>query len=526
MPKGRKARALALSLPALSNILNSALRVCGIKHHSKPRLVRALRFNIQCALEDCEKGERKALDLLEGYQRSELVTIGAWNKHRLGEVNDDTTTPAIQTSPSSSSDNIATDNILNFPLRATAELLGIKIEPAPAPKRSTARTQGKKAPSEPVQRQRKTAKSQDYYKLSLAPSLNLLFPSTHSACNITIAEIICFLPNWLQSPDIINRCISNNGSIAAIEGLIRQYRDSTSDGPPQANTVHQMMASQMRKRPGYENWSVEKHDVPPSHDARSISVRGCRTPREWAAKGGRPPASVQFKDLAEGVKAFPTGFDALDLTRCVEYHCQPLHHDEDWKFPDDFGRLVEVFGGKGAVTSQHYDGAVFSRWEYGQTGHKPHSGEKGGRDSVKPSVRERKDYMRPEEELSVEENSVESPNSSSGNETQALSRKRKWKYRPLSRESDVDTDDKPLRKKARVMAKPTVRLPSMQKKLPKVQKSRRTQNDIELEDSDIEIDAFKGLKFKKVDMVRKSSRPSEVSGSYYGPVEGLESDGW
>ena len=56
----------------------------------------------------------------------------------------------------------------------------------------------------------------------------------------------------------------------------------------------------------------------------------------------------------------PTGNDALDLTRCVEYHQN--HPDEQWLFPDQFEELVHHLGGPAAVTDDHLDSRTFTRW--------------------------------------------------------------------------------------------------------------------------------------------------------------------
>ena len=68
---------------------------------------------------------------------------------------------------------------------------------------------------------------------------------------------------------------------------------------------------------------------------------------------------VQFKDLARGIKKHPSGADALDLTRCVIYAVE--HPDEDWKYPDDFKRLIDHLGGPAQVTHAHYDRQAFAR---------------------------------------------------------------------------------------------------------------------------------------------------------------------
>jgi hypothetical protein len=67
-----------------------------------------------------------------------------------------------------------------------------------------------------------------------------------------------------------------------------------------------------------------------------------------------------FKDLGKGVEKMPTGFDALDLTRCVEYH--QAHPGEQWYYPDHFEELVKHLGGPAAVTDDHLDSRAWVRW--------------------------------------------------------------------------------------------------------------------------------------------------------------------
>jgi hypothetical protein len=67
-----------------------------------------------------------------------------------------------------------------------------------------------------------------------------------------------------------------------------------------------------------------------------------------------------FKNLGNGVETMPTGFDALDLTRCVEYH--QAHPEEQWYYPDHFEELVKHLGGPATVTDAHLDSGAFARW--------------------------------------------------------------------------------------------------------------------------------------------------------------------
>jgi hypothetical protein len=102
-----------------------------------------------------------------------------------------------------------------------------------------------------------------------------------------------------------------------------------------------------------------------------LNVEDFRAPRETHPKkapsgkvstefkSNLEPDPIPFQSLAEHVKKHPTGDDALDLARCVQYAlCQP---DEEWYFPTDFEALVQKLGGPATVTNAHLDRQIFGR---------------------------------------------------------------------------------------------------------------------------------------------------------------------
>ncbi|KAF2245308.1 hypothetical protein BU26DRAFT_432960 [Trematosphaeria pertusa] len=204
--------------------------------------------------------------------------------------------------------------------------------------------------------------SEHHDKLLDSPSPNLHFP--HGS--ITVAEIACFLPQWYKSWDVIDRAISNGGTAAIIARLINTCRDMP-NGKITSNTMYRMMKTSIEKRAlqdeAYKGWCVSSHVVPEDWDATSVSVAGFRIPYQthpFVVNRNKSPDPVPFKDLTVGVKQMPTGFDALDLTRCVKYHLE--HDGEEWNFPDDFEALINVLGGPTPLHPEHYDNAVFNRW--------------------------------------------------------------------------------------------------------------------------------------------------------------------
>jgi len=201
-----------------------------------------------------------------------------------------------------------------------------------------------------------------FNKLSSAPSAFVGFPET--AANMTAAEILCFFPLWMKSTDVISRLVSNGGTASVFRHIINHFR-VMDKGPIIPSTMMKMMQEPMRRQGGpYKDWRVSTHTAPEGHDILSLDVSGFRTvvgPRK--AKGPKKMKrlrSIQFKDLWNGVSTMPSGDDALDITRCVQYHLD--HPHERWNFPQDYARLVNLVGGFQQPSLENTDGEVFERW--------------------------------------------------------------------------------------------------------------------------------------------------------------------
>lgn len=148
------------------------------------------------------------------------------------------------------------------------------------------------------------------------------------------------------------------------------------------NSVYRMMQGQIKQRahedPAYRNWTVGNHQriaKPPDYDAASISVAGFRAPMMKKSSRRTSAPSILFRDLANGVKNFPSGFDALDLTRCVRYCVE--HPEQEYRYPDHFEHLVSrlphdpintsVYTGSVTVTHKHQDSEVVKRFTSAST---------------------------------------------------------------------------------------------------------------------------------------------------------------
>jgi hypothetical protein len=206
-----------------------------------------------------------------------------------------------------------------------------------------------------------------------APSWNLEFPN---GC-LTAVEMVVYCPHWLKSVDVITRFVNNGIKSVYLAAIINEHRDIPGNQGtimvPNSTTV--MMQYAMR-RCGYDKWTISTHNKWHQDDNwnhYNMDVGLFRTPRithpkqPTRARAGHndtlscntEASPVPFKDLAIHVKRHPTGFDALDLTRCILYAV--AHPDEKWCFPTDFGALVKRLGGPATITPSHCDQAAFSR---------------------------------------------------------------------------------------------------------------------------------------------------------------------
>jgi hypothetical protein len=208
-----------------------------------------------------------------------------------------------------------------------------------------------------------------------SPSWNLPFPTG----NLTAVEILAYLPHWLKSVDVIDRFVTNGGKSYTIAAVINEFRHLPGDGDGifRPNSAQVMMSYGMR-RAGFPEWTVGTHSTFPRPNPdlleTNLDVQAFRTPRETHPKSAPPgqiadqlkqnePADpIEFKLLARHVKIHPSGSDALDLARCVQYAL--AHPDEKWYFPNDFEALVdEQLGGPATITHYHLDRQIFERRE-------------------------------------------------------------------------------------------------------------------------------------------------------------------
>ncbi|KAF2127531.1 hypothetical protein P153DRAFT_387274 [Dothidotthia symphoricarpi CBS 119687] len=296
--------------------------------------------------------------------RVERGIISAYNKHRLGGAKWHHEHHRLAEGQADySKDHNLLDQLDTFPFHSEVVRRGFKFtaldlrplyqvpEYVAVDTTSTPGTGHTQTPSKKSGR-----RADSYGKLVDAPSAGLAFPNG----NITLAEIAAFLPESIKSWDVIDRIVGNDATSATIAQLINHFRDMPR-GHIMSNTIYRSMKGPMNSRAKFDKkwkpWSVGVHNdiADQDIDATSVSVAGFRRAGISAA-----PA-VPFQDLAKGVKIFPSGHDALDLTRCVEY-CQE-NPNEKWLYPNDFARLLNHLpSGPAQVEEGHQDASIVERW--------------------------------------------------------------------------------------------------------------------------------------------------------------------
>ncbi|KAF2450982.1 hypothetical protein P171DRAFT_439526 [Karstenula rhodostoma CBS 690.94] len=214
--------------------------------------------------------------------------------------------------------------------------------------------------------------------LNDTPSTNIPFPRIvmDQPANVTIVELMVFFPRYIHSIDVIERIASNGGTGILLARIMNAHRNLAA--PLYGNYFCKALQARMRKMGDktddggydYTKWTLSSHQSLPGHDADSLDIAGMRTKLEienFPKVHDARTYPIPFKKLAVGVKKLPSGYDALNLTRCVRYAV--AHPDEDWIYPDDFRRMVGHLSGHllgevfpVPVTQNHFDREAWLRW--------------------------------------------------------------------------------------------------------------------------------------------------------------------
>jgi hypothetical protein len=386
----------------------------------------------------------------------------------------------------------------------------------------TQQTPATPATDTPSSTQTRTGRATDNYdKLQSAPAPNLGFPVGY----MTVAEMAAFHPNALKSWDMIDRFCGNGGSQATFAAMINHFREMER-GRILPNSVYRMMKGSMNKRakvqPEYITWTTGTHHnfpKPRSFDPASVSVTGFRTPADGKIKATAPP--IPIKNMAIGVKNFPTGYDALDLTRAVRY-CQ-AHPDENWLYPDDYERLVNQLPqdphlagypvGPAPVQVGHQDRATIGRYTTVQmaAGVRNAFGRKRDRHGRLLKVQFKSD-----EECLDSVNADSDADSERDVDFESLDQKEDW-HKHFTDDTDDDEFSmpsyKPTNKRKKFNSNPRA---SRNCSGGKFAQSSRLPNLFSVNDVDSASDngAYEGPKKMKVKEVRRSMRETKVIKTY------------
>jgi hypothetical protein len=194
---------------------------------------------------------------------------------------------------------------------------------------------------------------------SVVPSEDLALPP---GAKFTAVELLTYLPLSLKSHNVVYRFASNGCPRNILWAIIDHNRNF--DRPWHVNSCGEMIYQTMREA-GYDNWTFKTHATwhtkaaAKTWNVELLTIPDIQPPSKNGKKTGAA-APIQFKSLANGVKAPPQGSDALDLTRMVDYAI--LHPSESWLYPDDYAELLNTIGGKAKVTLDHTDKYLSNRW--------------------------------------------------------------------------------------------------------------------------------------------------------------------
>jgi hypothetical protein len=379
----------AFSRSEAQDIMDAAQIKAGQLYADAPYLRKHLQESLHDAIIACNSSEADPMDILYHEVGAEQIILDAYNRHRLG--NSITAYNSRVVNPEDVVEYLEEENIPEqlefFPLRSELSNRGLKITKDPIyqlpgtvehnqeftaragvserPATETITAAGRN-PTTKTKNQKKKKKTssgtQNYNKLRDAPSPLLAFPRG----NLTMAEMAAFIPHSLKSIDVMDRVIRNGAFTATLAEMMNYFREMK-NGPITNNSTYKMMKNGIDKD-GKLRWTVAKHaglvEMPIDFDPTSVSVSDFRTPNnqnmsDADAAAQQPELTILFRNLADGVKVMPSGYDALDLTRCVEYCVE--NEDDDWHYPQDFEELVEQLGGPADVNTEHQDAAAVRR---------------------------------------------------------------------------------------------------------------------------------------------------------------------
>ncbi|EUC46057.1 hypothetical protein COCMIDRAFT_93767, partial [Bipolaris oryzae ATCC 44560] len=210
-----------------------------------------------------------------------------------------------------------------------------------------------------------TGKHRAHFMLDM-PHHEYIFPAG-GTINATMVEILVLLPHWFRNPQILMRFL-NNGLTSNIHIMIlEEYRGLELNTGEEIERARDYIADQYRKamRKIMPGWLRRNHKAPEDWDATVMSIENA-IPEAATRDGYVAPPSIPFKNLADGLKKLPQGYDAGHLTRALDYAMKNGKHGKDgsttvFMFPDDIQIILDHIG-RTEITLTHLDTYVISRY--------------------------------------------------------------------------------------------------------------------------------------------------------------------
>ncbi|KAF1850601.1 uncharacterized protein K460DRAFT_273239, partial [Cucurbitaria berberidis CBS 394.84] len=183
---------------------------------------------------------------------------------------------------------------------------------------------------------------------------------TGGPINATMTEIIVLLPNWFRNRDIAVR-FQNNGINGGIHfAIFKEHHDLALVTATECERARDRITDQYRRtmRLVAPTWTKATQKAPNGWNENDMVINNF-LPDAARQPEYITPASVPFKSLAVGLKKLPSGTDAGDLTRALDFAMKNQNFDKhsqgvDFMFPDDLQLILDHIG-RTKITSEHTD---------------------------------------------------------------------------------------------------------------------------------------------------------------------------
>lgn len=201
------------------------------------------------------------------------------------------------------------------------------------------------------------------------PNLDYCFPihSGGKPLSFTAVELITFLPRYYRNKDVALRLLNSGMSNMVHFEIHKAFRRGAShlDGMSCAGIsngyLDAMRGANWRYLPKdiQSTWNRKMFKKPHNYKC-TVDMNGIYP--NWVHEGGSAePPPVPFVSLLQGVQKMPSGFDAADLTRAIEYAIANPSKEGVWMFPTDLSAILDNIG-RTLIGPPHQDDAVSYRY--------------------------------------------------------------------------------------------------------------------------------------------------------------------